>query len=179
MRTFADNYDFDRQRFLKFGLVGATGIVVNLLAMAAIMDLWGWKDWRSSVLASLVATVNNYLWNNFWTFRDRLHSGKTLITGYGRFLVASIGGLAVTTGVFAILHKVARIYLVQAGHSAMLPSWSLLAFQGLAILFGAYSNYRLNHLITWRAHPTVPTLPPIAESDDEELVTVGASSRSK
>ena len=174
MRTFLDNYDFGRQRFVKFGLVGATGIVVNLGAMAAIMSLWGWKDWRSSVLASLIATLNNYLWNNFWTFRDRVHSGRALITGYGRFLVASLGGLAVTTGMFAVLHKAARMYLAQAGRTVSMPSWSLLAFQGLAILFGAYANYRLNHLITWRVHPTQQAM---AEPEEDELAAAAASSR--
>ena len=175
MRSFFYSNDLDRQRMAKFFAVGATGVVVNLGAMAGIIAAVGWQDWRASVLASLVATLNNYVWNNFWTFRDRVRTGWQLFTGYGRFLVASTGGLIVTTVVFAILRKLSEMYVAHVGRASVLPSWSMVAFQGVAILFGAFSNYRLNGLITWKAAPRMRMVS--VKAAEEEPVSAGAGSR--
>ena len=175
MRSFFYSNDLDRQRMAKFFAVGATGVVVNLAAMAGVIAAAGWQDWRASVLASLIATLNNYVWNNFWTFRDRVRTGWQLFTGYGRFLVASTGGLIVTTAVFAILRKLSEMYVAHVGRASALPSWSMVGLQGVAILFGAFSNYRLNGLITWKAAPRIRMVP--VKAADEEPVSVSAGSR--
>jgi putative flippase GtrA len=179
MRLLFDTSGWDRQRMAKFFAVGAGGVLINLAAMSVIMAAVGWKDWRASVLASLVATLNNYLWNNFWTFRDRVHSGRQLVSGYGRFLVASTAGLIVTTAAFALLKKSSDLSVAQVGRASLLPSWSLLVFQGVAILFGAFSNYRLNGWITWKDRPPLGRLQPVGAQEQEAAVPASAGSRTR
>jgi putative flippase GtrA len=71
-------------RFFKFGLVGASGIPVNLLV------LYLGQNWLfahitpdllrlnvSLALAIFVATVNNFVWNRKWTWRDRKKHVRT------------------------------------------------------------------------------------------------------
>ena len=66
------------KQFVKFGFVGASGIVVNLAVLKATLFVWGWRSatrpTASSIfgsrLAFCVAVVNNYLLNRWWTFRS-------------------------------------------------------------------------------------------------------------
>jgi len=65
-------------RFVKFGLVGASGTIVNLsvlyLAQERLFISISNESYRlyvSLTLAILVATVNNFTWNTIWTWADR------------------------------------------------------------------------------------------------------------
>jgi len=141
----SDRRRLQLQPVLKFFLVGGLGVLVNLLALAGLVRLSGWRDWRVSMLASLVANLHNYILNNAWTFRDRLRQGLRLVTGYASYLLLCSLGLAVTAVVYHLLSK--------------LSSLPLLLSQLAAIILGTYSNYHLNRLITWRKTPGAKTAP--------------------
>ncbi len=66
-------------RYVKFGLVGASGTVVNILVLYlgheyVFQSLEGaeGKPYASLALAIAVATVNNFTWNRLWTWADRV-----------------------------------------------------------------------------------------------------------
>ena len=66
-------------RYVKFGLVGASGTVVNLAVLYVAhehlfrsIEPEGSKPYASLALAIAVATVNNFTWNRLWTWSDRL-----------------------------------------------------------------------------------------------------------
>ena len=70
-----------RFRYLKFGLVGASGTVVNIAVLylcheylfQAIEGPQG-KPWASLAVAIAVATANNFTWNRRWTWADRVQA---------------------------------------------------------------------------------------------------------
>ena len=72
-----------RFRYLKFGLVGASGTVVNIVVLylgheylfQAIEGPQG-KPWASLALAIAVATANNFTWNRLWTWADRVQAQR-------------------------------------------------------------------------------------------------------
>ena len=72
----------ERYRYLKFGIVGASGTVVNLLVLHFgheyvfnhIEAAYN-KPYFSLALAITLATINNFSWNRLWTWSDRV---KTL-----------------------------------------------------------------------------------------------------
>ena len=133
-------------RFLKFALVGASGIIVNLITMALLMRTGSLRDWRVSAIASLVANFSNYVLNNSWTFADRVHKGWAVIRGYFSYLVMSTIGLLVSTTAYAgLTWSAKRLLDSSASHAAAL----LLSWQFLAIVLGTYFNYQLNKHITW------------------------------
>lgn len=77
----------ERYRYLKFGIVGASGTVVNLVVLhfgheylfSAIEASYK-KPYLSLALAIALATVNNFTWNRLWTWSDRvkmLEAGET------------------------------------------------------------------------------------------------------
>jgi dolichol-phosphate mannosyltransferase len=134
-------------RFTKFAIVGTTGMVVNLVALAAIIYALGIKDWRASLMASLLATVSNYLLNNSWTFRERTRKGRHFVSGYLLYLGVSLVGISLTAGLYHILtHTAATLLGVEL--TAMRSEFLLLC-QLLAVSAGIYSNYHLNKYSTW------------------------------
>ena len=69
----------ERYRFIKFGIVGASGVVVNLTVLHlgheylfADIEAGYNKPYFSLVLAIGLATLNNFTWNRLWTWSDRV-----------------------------------------------------------------------------------------------------------
>jgi putative flippase GtrA len=104
-------------RYVKFGLVGASGTVVNMVVLylaqehlfAAIADPRQ-RLYASLALAIAVATVNNFSWNRLWTWADRVQAARAhhqqqehtqlgVIAGQlGRYTLASWLGIALQYG---------------------------------------------------------------------------------
>ena len=77
------------RRAISFGLVGCTGVVVQLTATFIFMSIGG-QEFTSALLASVtIAACSNYLINNALTFRHRRLKGRQLINGLGKFLLVS------------------------------------------------------------------------------------------
>ena len=69
-----------RWRFIRFGLVGASGTVINIAVLYAAQEflLRQIEDFHarlnySIALAITVATISNFYWNRRLTWRDRQH----------------------------------------------------------------------------------------------------------
>jgi len=60
------------KRFLSFGLVGLSGVFVDMVILYLLSDVstLAWGLTRSKMISSEVAVINNFLWNDLWTFRD-------------------------------------------------------------------------------------------------------------
>jgi putative flippase GtrA len=52
----------------KFGLVGASGYLINLGVFALVTQYLGVHHVIAAILAFCVAVTNNFLWNRYWTF---------------------------------------------------------------------------------------------------------------
>lgn len=65
-------YQLPIQRFLRFGLVGLSGVFVDMTVLYLLSDpaTLGWGLTRSKIIASEIAIINNFLWNDRWTFGD-------------------------------------------------------------------------------------------------------------
>jgi dolichol-phosphate mannosyltransferase len=135
-------------RFFKFAIVGASGTVVNLWAFLTFAWLVGLRDWRISALATLLANLTNYVFNNAWTFGDRGHRGWCLVRGYVSYLGFSLFGISVTTLAFAGLNRAYHAYM-QSGQFATGSYILALGFQLAAILVGAFFNHELNRRFPW------------------------------
>lgn len=86
-------------RLVRFGVVGLSGVVVNLALVRLFLGELHWSAFLASALACEVSIGNNFLWNNRWTFGQRVIS----LARFVRFNLASLGGLAITTLVFTLL----------------------------------------------------------------------------
>lgn len=56
-------------QLIKFGAVGASGYVVNLVVFGLAHERAGVHYMLAAVIAFCVAVLNNFWWNRHWTFR--------------------------------------------------------------------------------------------------------------
>ncbi len=121
-------------RFLMFGLVGASGLVVHLVALRLFL-LGGLEFNMGQTAASFVAMTSNFFLNNQLTYRDRrLHGLQAIIGLLTFYAVCSVGVLA----------NVGVANLIYAD-----PSYWWFAGTAGAIM-GAVWNYAASSALTWR-----------------------------
>lgn len=58
------------KRFMRFGVVGFSGVFVDMGVFYLLRTVLGFALTRSAILSSEVAIINNFLWNDLWTFGD-------------------------------------------------------------------------------------------------------------
>ena len=91
---------------VRFGLVGASGYIVNLVVFALLVHAAGTGHRLAALGAFLVAVANNFLWNRRWTFRghtERAHRQAV------RFLVVSVGAFLLNLVVLEVLVSAAGL----------------------------------------------------------------------
>jgi putative flippase GtrA len=87
-------------QLFKFGVVGASGYVVNLVVFAALTQALDVHHIPAAVGAFCVAVTNNFLWNRHWTFQaTEGHAGFQAV----RFFVISVAALGVNLVVLELL----------------------------------------------------------------------------
>ena len=57
-------------RFFRFGLVGFSGVFVDFAVFYLLRSQLGLGLTSSTAISSELAIINNFLWNDFWTFGD-------------------------------------------------------------------------------------------------------------
>jgi dolichol-phosphate mannosyltransferase len=90
--------------FLKFSVVGITGVVVNLVSFTILMN-FGLNKFIASPVAIELSIMSNFLFNNFWTFSDRGRDSKIHIRGL-KFNIISVIGLVVSYSTFLLLSMI-------------------------------------------------------------------------
>jgi putative flippase GtrA len=118
-------------KLAKFLLVGALGVLVNSLALFVLHQLLRLPLIISSLLAVELAIVNNFIWNDRWTFSRK----QTSVRRFLKFNVISLGGLVITTGTLWVL----------ATHLSIPYLIANLVGIGLATCW----NYRMSLLWAW------------------------------
>lgn len=128
-------------RVFKFGIVGISGIVVNQGLLIALKEYAGFSIPFASVIAIQVAILNNFLWNDTWTFRDRNRPEKLpgLWQRLLSFEVVSIGGAVIN---FAVLNLM-----------VLLLATDYRVANIIGILLGFVWNFMANRRFTWTRKP--------------------------
>ena len=100
--------DRNVRQFMKFGLVGASGVVVNLAVFNLTMWAWSWltghqggdlplaAEYLANALGFAVSVFSNYVINRRWTFRSTASKRREM----PRFYVVSATAYAVNLLVF-------------------------------------------------------------------------------
>jgi len=119
-------------QFAKFGVVGASGYLVNVGVYALLLKGAGFHYILAATCSFLVAATWNYAWNRYWTFREqRGHFGQQGM----RFLIVSGTVLAANLGALTLL--------VSLGTGKFLA-------QPIAVLFVTPLNFLGNKLWSFR-----------------------------
>jgi dolichol-phosphate mannosyltransferase len=128
-------------RFVRFALVGCSGVVVDMGLLFVLSDpiMLGWGLTRSKLIASELAIVNNFLWNDSWTFHDvsaRHPGGKYKLRRFAKFQAICFAGLMLNTILLNLQFNLLGVnrYVANA----------------IAILVVTGWNFWLNLKLSWR-----------------------------
>ena len=92
----------ERERFLKFAVVGTIGFGVDTLTYNLVRSGFGLPAELSSVISFVVAVLSNFLFNRFWTYPDS--RSKPLVGQLSQFAVVNVVGLLIRTVIFSLIH---------------------------------------------------------------------------
>jgi len=135
LRTFFK--EGESTRVLKFLLVGLSGMGMNELVLWLFTELLGLHYVLSAALGAEVAIINNFCWNEVWTFRDRAVKGR--FERFRRFLkfnLSRVAGILIALGVLTLLTEVFGIHYLVSNI--------------FAILVGFVWNYLLSVSWVWK-----------------------------
>ena len=123
-------------KIVRFGLVGLSGIFVNMGLLYALTEIAGLYYLVSAAIAIELSIVNNFIWNDVWTFKsagDLRFERK--VQRFASFQAVSVGGLAINMVVLYLLADIAGVYYLVAN------------LAGILIAFAW--NYGVNRHYTW------------------------------
>lgn len=146
-------------RFLRFGVVGFSGLFVDIVAYSLLRESTA-LNWRLCTAISIeAAIINNFLWNDAWTFADLAQRQKGWSARFRRFLkfnsvcllgaflqYALMEGLLKFPAVRVLPEIVARSTLFTAQNKAD-EYFSKIA----AIAIVTIWNFWLNLKLSWRS----------------------------
>lgn len=149
-------------RFLKFGVVGAMGAIVDFGTFNLLATLLGMWSVAASVLSFTAAVTSNFLWNRFWIYPDS--RSKPVAAQAVQFAAVNLAGLLIRTPVFALteapMTRLAVRWLPQlyatlpgplaaaVGRLSPLVAGSNLAL-ALAVIIVLFWNFGINRLWTY------------------------------
>ena len=148
-----------RGRFLRFGMVGVSGVAINQLV------IWVCFEWLYSAIGDpslrlnlsmftgiVIGMTNNFWWNRLWTWRDRDRTRDVpLVQQYIQYAAANWAGILVQVALTNML-------------SALVP-YLIANLMGIAV--ASLINFVMNDLWTYR-HVRIEGIDPEAEQVREE-----------
>lgn len=89
-------------KFIKFGIVGASGMVVHFGVLYLFKEVIGLNPFLANTIGFVTAATTNYILNRIWTFRSQ---EKQVAVEYLKFILVSVIGLGVNNGTMWITGK--------------------------------------------------------------------------
>jgi putative flippase GtrA len=138
-----------RDRLVRFVLVGASGVVVNLGVLALLAGVLRVREVLASALAIEVSILWNFALNNAFTYRDHNAGASAgLLERAARYNAVSLVGLGVQLGTFVLLRAIVVRGLGR-------DSLGVLRYpaQCAGIVLATAWNFAGNLHFTWRQAP--------------------------
>jgi dolichol-phosphate mannosyltransferase len=133
--------DWIPPRFVLFGLVGGSGVVLHLLVLWLLFARAELPFWIAQTTATVLVMTSNFFLNNTLTWRDHRLRGLAMVGGLLKFYAAcSIG---------AFLNLLVATFVLRQG----MP-WYVAGFAGLVI--GSIWNFAVTAATTWKQRRRSP-----------------------
>ena len=123
-------------RFISFALVGGFGVVVHFAVLTLLFAGLGEGFGLAQLIATMVATSNNFFLNNMLTYRDQRLKGRKLFFGWVTFNLVCLTGALANVGV-------ARWMFAHNNY------WQVAALAGIAVT--TVWNYAMSSIFTWKS----------------------------
>ncbi|MBD0385421.1 MAG: glycosyltransferase [Nostoc sp. C3-bin3] len=133
--------NFPVGRFLRFGLVGFSGVFVDMAVLYLLSDptTLAWPLTRSKIIAGEIAILNNFFWNDAWTFADvsaRQQEWHQRLKRFMKFNAICLAGL------------VLNVLILNLVFNFLIPNRYIANF--IAIAVATIWNFWINLKLSWR-----------------------------
>lgn len=125
------------KRVFRFGIVGLSGIVVNLGILFLLVEFFTVNKDLASPIAIEFSILNNFIWNDLWTFGSV--ENQNVSSRWHRlvaFTLVSVGGAVINYAIFLVLTSWFAVYYLVA--------------QLIGILIAFVWNFLVNRRVTWK-----------------------------
>lgn len=126
-------------RFLRFGTVGLSGVIVDNFVLLLLYKSLGFDFKLSKTVAVAIAIINNFIWNDLWTFHDAANlfqDWKARLIRFARFAIACSLGAAINIGLAILLKEQLGMHFILANL--------------IAIVVSTAWNYMINLKFNWK-----------------------------
>lgn len=113
-------------KFARFVVVGLSGVLIDFGLTYLLKEKGNVQKYVANSTGFLVATVNNYFLNRYWTFHS---TDPAAFTQFGKFLGIALIGLVFNNFVLYLLHDKLKInfYLSKIFAIGLVSLWSFFA----------------------------------------------------
>lgn len=138
---FTQRLGFPLGRFVRFGLVGLSGVFIDMTVLYLLSDptTLGLPLTRSKIIAGEIAIVNNFLWNDMWTFADvsmQQQEWRQRLKRFLKFNMICLAGLVLNVLVLNLVFN----FIIRNRYIANL----------IAIAVATVWNFWVNLKLSWR-----------------------------
>lgn len=120
-------------RFVRFGIVGASGMIIDFGVTWLCKEKLRWNKYLSNSLGFILAATNNYCWNRLWTFQSE---SVEIAREYFSFVFIALIGLGLNNLIVWLLHEKAHLHFY----------FSKLIAIGCVMIW----NFSMNYVFTFR-----------------------------
>ncbi len=127
-------------RTAKYALVGLSGALVNYLSLRWLAELAGWSVPGAALAGAALAILNNFVWNErftFWETRKAEPGWRRLLRRFLAFMTFSAAGVGINVLLITLLVRQLR--------------WPLAPAVATGIALSALWNFFANSNVTWQA----------------------------
>ncbi len=125
-------------RFIKFAVVGASGVGVNMGLLWLLTEVGGLFYLLSAAIAIETSIITNFILNNYFTFADRSQPGvKPFFSRLLRFNLVSLAGLGINLAILWLLTEGLGVFYLLSNL--------------VGIAAATLWNYLANNWWTWKA----------------------------
>lgn len=125
-------------KFLKFGIVGASGMVVDYGVLILCREVMGMGNIVANTISFTAAASSNYFLNRRWTFRS---TEEQVSVEYAKFFAVSLVGLGISN---------LTLWLLGMAMPAWNDDWRFYILKFVAIVVTTLWNFTGNMLFTFR-----------------------------
>jgi dolichol-phosphate mannosyltransferase len=135
--------DFPIGRFVRFMLVGLSGLAVDMGSLYLLFDVLGFGLTRSAIIAAEFGILNNFVWNDLWTFKDlskHQRQRRKVLKRLAKFNIICLMGLILKILLLNVLFNGLHLNAYVANF--------------LAIIAVSVWNFWINLKLSWRVTET-------------------------
>lgn len=131
---------------VKFSLVGVVGTAVDFFFYKLFINNLGFNPASAKGMSAEIGIINNFILNNYWTFRYR-KTKTNKFQKFGIFNLVSLGGLVIAVLIVKFLHiSFGDGFINILGKPIAYNNFYFFATIPPVMIW----NFTVNHFITWR-----------------------------